>query len=144
MLGSDGTGVLLESSATPSAVRSIDAHDPENITTVETTTIVAPGSTAISSASGNRSVIASPDSDGLVLMLWSNSTATQISSNPIVVSGISELLAFDDVFGLLAARTVDGGVSVLDVEANFNELQRVNDVTGPVAIDPVRELLFSI
>ncbi len=144
VLGSDGRGLVLESSDSPTTVRSIDASDPSNIVTGETTTVVAANSVAIGSSSGNRSVIASPDPEGLVLNLWSNSTATLISANDVVVPGISELLAFDDATGLLAARTIDGGVSVLDVEASFAELQRIDDVDGPVAIDPMRELLFSI
>ncbi len=143
-LGNDGTGVLLDDSATGSVVRSIDASDPTNIFTTETAIVVAPGSSVVSSDTGNRSVIASPDVDGLAVMLWSNTTATPITQNTIVVSGISELLAFDDVSGLLAARTLSGGVSVLDVEASFAELNLLSDATGPVAIDAERELLFSL
>ena len=41
-------------------------------------------------------------------------------------------------------RTLDGGVSVYDVNRDFAELHDMPEVTGPVAIDAARDLLITI
>ncbi len=151
-LGSDGTGVLLEASASSTFVRKLDASNLAAITSTETTTTVAANSLAFGSALTNRSLIASPASngtdDGLNLLLWSNPTGMP-TGEPIFVSGINEVLAYDDVTGLLAARTIDGGVSVLDVDqpnaqTGFAIVDSLPEVTGPIALDAGRELLATI
>lgn len=141
----NGLGVVLEQSTTNSVVRMVDATDADNGIVVTTTATLVPADTsAITSATGSRTVFASPTGGGLDLSVWSNTTGTLISGAPTSIAGVNSLLDFDDASGLLAVRTADGGVSVLDVDADFAELHQVADADGPVAVDGQRDLLFSV
>ncbi|WP_149499931.1 Ig-like domain-containing protein [Roseiconus lacunae] len=87
----------------------------------------------------SRSVIAWPvasqgadgqESPALHTSLWDNRSADWIEGSQTVIVGAKELLSFDDEAGLLAIRGVDGEISVLDVEANFAELQQFEAIDG--------------
>ena len=71
-------------------------------------------------------------------------SASLISYAATDLAGATELLAFDDASALLAVRTVEGGVRVHDVDANFAAIHTLDGVTGPVAIDGSRDLLVTI
>ena len=143
-LDGNGQGVLIEQAGADSVVRSLDATDPANIQVTETSSMVPAGTQVLSSDTGARTVFAWAGSDGLQLSLWSNSTASFITSTPIDVDATTELLAFDDASGLLALRTAGGGVSVHDVDANFATLHEVSGADGPVEIDGPRDLLLTL
>lgn len=143
-LDANGRGVVLEQDDVAVAVRAIDATDPTSGIQVTTTSESVPADTQVlASSTGNRSVFGWSGNDGLQLSLWSNVTDSFITTDPIDVSGTSELLAFDDASGLLVVRTDTGGVSVLDADANFAALHSL-DETGPVAIDGARDLLMTV
>ncbi len=141
----DGQGLLLRQSSEGSVVYGLDASTEEGKLSVTATGVELPdGAQLLSSDSGQRSVVAWPGDDGLDMALWSNPTATVISDPPVSVPGTTELLAFDDASGLLVARSDTGGVSVFDVDADFAPLHELAEVTGPVALDGSREILFTI
>ena len=140
-----GFGLVLEAGTAASPIRAINASNAASGIQVNVTgTTVPAGSSAIASATGPRSIIASPSASGLDLSLWSNTTASMISPFSITVAGVTEMLAYDDATGLLALRKFGGGVSVHDVDANFAVLHEVTDPVGPVTIDPDRDLMFLV
>ncbi|WP_146513815.1 dockerin type I domain-containing protein [Rubripirellula amarantea] len=146
-LAIDGTGhgVVLESGAGLLPIRTIDASDPGNAIVVSVTdTFVPEGTSVLTSRSGPRSVFATPNGSGLDLSLWSNSTATLITPSATLVDDATEMLGYDDASGLLALRGVGGGVSVHDVDANFDTLHQIDRPLGPIVIDGARDLLFAI
>ncbi|MFG0263183.1 MAG: cadherin-like domain-containing protein, partial [Novipirellula sp. JB048] len=144
-IDANGRGVLIGSSHDPVFVHAVDASDPERGVVVATTTTQVPAdTTVIASESGPRSVLAWAGETGLKLSLWSNETASLITPQPIEVAGVNRLLAFDDASGLLVLRQHDGGVSVLDANADFAALHSFAEMTGPVTLDGARELLTTI
>lgn len=141
----DGRGVLLVTSADASSVlvRSVDASDGSGSIVVGDTGVSVPlDSTAIASSTGVRSVIASPSAGGLLVSLWSNSTGAPIAVSSDL-AGAAELVAFDDAAGILVLRTADGGVSVHDVNDNFQQLDVISGTIDAVMIDPSRDLLIA-
>ncbi|OYP35160.1 dockerin type I domain-containing protein [Rhodopirellula sp. MGV] len=75
--------------------------------------------------------------------IWNNRSAGWIEGSETVIAGASELLSFDDKAGLLAIRDVHGDVLVLDVDANFAELQRFEELPGRVDLVQGRDALLS-
>lgn len=148
-IDANGKGVLLEPTVSSEtgdsllAIRELDASAPEAISVSEVLHTV-PADTDVIAADGNRSVFAWTGSEGTQLSLWSNSTASFISTSDSIGSLTSELLAFDDAAGIIAVRTATGGVGVYDANANFAPLHTLPGANGPVAIDASRDLLFSI
>jgi WD40 repeat protein len=142
----DGYGIALAEQDSDVNIRAIDASNSANGIAVSTTYHYVPADTqVITSATGNRSVLAWPGTDGqgLELTTWSNSTATWISQ-PISIPNASDLVAFDDSSGLLVIRNDNGGVTVHDADANFANLQSLPGVTGPVTLDGERDLLLTM
>ncbi|GAA5506197.1 Ig-like domain-containing protein [Novipirellula caenicola] len=141
----EGRGVALADSSDSVAVQSLDASDADLGLVVSTTTTIVPAdATVITSDTGPRSVFAWAGEDGLQLSLWSNETASMISTDPIEVAGVSSLLDFDDASGLLVLRQTDGGVSVVDANADFASLHSFPDMTGPISLDGARDLLMTV
>jgi hypothetical protein len=148
-LDASGKGVLLEptiSSETGEsllAIRELDASNAQAISVSEVLQTI-PADAEVIASDGTRSVFAWSDTGGTQLSLWSNSTASFISSSDVIGSLTSELLAFDDTVGIIAVRTAAGGVGVYDTDANFAPLHMLSGAGGAVAIDGARDLLFSI
>ncbi len=144
-----GRGVLLEptiSSETGEsvlAIRELDASNAEAISVSEVLQTV-PADAEVITSDGTRTVFAWSDTGGTQLSLWSNATASFISSSDVIGSLTSELVAFDDAAGIIAVRTASGGVGIYDTDANFAPLHTLPGASGPVAIDSSRDLLFSI
>ena len=144
-----GRGVLLEptiSSETGEsvlAIRELDASNAEAISVSEVLQTV-PADAEVITSDGTRTVFAWSDTGGTQLSLWSNATASFISSSDVIGSLTSELVAFDDAAGIIAVRTASGGVGIYDTDANFAPLHTLAGASGPVAIDSSRDLLFSI
>lgn len=141
----NGRGVLLVASADASSVlvHSVDASDAAGPIVVADTGVSVPiDSTAIASSTGVRSVIASPSAGGLLVSLWSNSAGVPIGVSSDL-AGAAGLVAFDDASGILVLRTTDGGVSVHDVNDNFQQLDVISGTIGAVMIDPSRDLLIA-
>lgn len=109
-----------------------------------TTYDVAAGSQAIASDTGMLSVIAEPSDAGMVLRLWSNETNSYLQQPPVTVSGLTSMLAYDDVAGVLVARNDTGGVEIYDTADSFKWLHSLDEFDGPVAIDGERDLLMAI
>ncbi|TWU36697.1 Dockerin type I repeat protein [Novipirellula aureliae] len=151
----NGIGVLIEaaSEGETTTLRSIDASDPEiGIVVTDTLTTVPNGTVAMTASAssssndpltGTRTVLAWAGESGIQLSLWSNTSKSMISDEPVEVSGTSKLLSFDDEHGLAVLRELDGGVTVVDTDG-FAPLYSFDDLTGPVSLDAKRELLFSI
>ena len=140
-----GYGLLIEQANDDATIYSLDATSSAQGIQVSATATTVPADTQVlTSINGTRSVFASAVSDGMQVSLWSNSSAALITTNPVDLTGTQQMLAFDDASGLLVMRTSDGGVSVHDVNQNFATLHSLPDVTGPVAIDGVRDLLMTI
>lgn len=148
-IDASGRGVLLEPMISTEtgesllAIRELDASNAQAISVSEVLRTI-PTDAEVIASDGTRSVFAWSDTGGTQLSLWSNATASFISSSDVIGSLTSELLAFDDAAGIIAVRTASGGVGVYDTNANFAPLHRLPDVSGPVAIDGSRDLLFSI
>ena len=141
----DGRGLLLRESPEGLLAYALDATDPEAPPEIQSSEFVFPHDSRLySSAAGNRSLVAWAGDNGLDAILWSNATATPISDPAKAIAGVTEILDFDDASGLLVARTVAGGVGVFDVDAEFAPLHEFPRLTGPVALDGGRELLFAV
>lgn len=146
----NGRGVVLEqasdlqnSGQSDVVVRGIDASDTSELVISMTSITVPAETTVLASATGSRSVFAWPASEGLELALWSNETESFISSPPMQVDDAESLLTFDDQSGLIAIRTSDGGVRILDANNDFASLHVFAEQTGPIAIDGNRDLMFA-
>ncbi|MAI33996.1 MAG: dockerin type I domain-containing protein [Rubripirellula sp.] len=147
-IDSSGRGVLLEPTISHETgesvlgIRELDASNAEAIFVSEVLQSI-PADAEVLASDGTKSVFAWSDSGGTQLSLWSNATASFISSSDIIGSLTSELVAFDDAAGIIAVRTASGGVGVYDTDANFAPLHTLPAASGPVAIDSSRDLLFS-
>ena len=148
-IDSSGRGVLLEPTISTEtgesvlAIRELDASNTEAIFVSEILHNI-PADAEVLASDGTKSVFAWSGNGGTQLSLWSNSTASFISSSDVIGSLTSELVAFDDAAGIIAVRTAAGGVGVYDTAANFAPLHTLPGVSGPVSIDSSRDLLFSI
>ncbi len=100
-IDSSGRGVLIEQSS--GDVYAI-ATDGSFIATTKTIESVSTGTHVLTSKSGMLTVIAEPNQDETELRLWSNETSSYLPQPPIAVPELTELLAYDDAAGLLAAR----------------------------------------
>jgi len=130
--------------ANETLIHGVDAVDPNAIELTSTNFVVAPDARLITSDSGPRSVLVTPSSDGLLAQLWSNETASPISSSSFLIAGTSDLVDFDDASGLLVLRDAAGGVTVADANNNFAPLFRFNELLGPLRLDATRELLWAV
>ena len=148
-IDASGRGILLEPAISPNhgegvlGIRELNATDEDALSVSEVLHTI-PGDANVLTSNGHRSVFAWSDTGGTQLSLWSNTTASFISSSSIVSSITTDILAFDDASGILAVRTANGGVGVYDADANFAPLHTLPEITGPVAIDGVRDLLFTL
>jgi hypothetical protein len=141
----DGFGIALGQGSDEVVIRAVDASNTSTGMGVTATHQAVPADTQVlTSATGSRSVLAWPGSDGLNVTTWSNSTASWINSTPIHLPDSSALLAFDDASGLLVTRSEAGGVTVHDADANFANLKTLPEVTGPVALDGEHDLLLAL
>ena len=138
----DGHGVLFQQSASDVAVRSVDAS--ATTTSVTTTSTLVPASTrALTSATGNRTVLAWNEPGGLSVMLWDNLNGTPISV-PTTLPGYVEALGFDDATGLLALATGDGNLDSVAVDTSFSLAYSIDSVDGLVEVDGAMGLLATI
>ena len=148
-IDASGRGILLEPTLSLSngegvlGIRELNATNDDAISVSEVLHTIPVDANVITS-DGNRSVFAWSDAGGTQLSLWSNATASFIGSSSTVSSITTDILAFDDASGILAVRTATGGVGVYDVDANFAPLHTLPAITGPVAIDGARDLLFTL
>ena len=143
VIDQSGRGFLLGIDSSGGVLRSIDASDASAGLQVTDTATVPSDAQLLSSNIGPRSILGWSGDGGLVLSIWSNG-GSQIGTNTVTVPGATELVDFDDQRGLLAVRTGDGDVSVLDVDGNFATLQTFSDVGDNVLLDGQRELLVSL
>lgn len=148
----NGHGLLLQQADDATLVRSIDASDVEAGIVINDFGAEFPvDAQVIASQTGNRSVVAwagqwvgdTGTETGMQVSLWSNATGSPISYFPTNLTNTTTLLDYDDASGLVALRSVDGGVSVYDTNADFALLVSLPDVTGPIAIDGQRELIVA-
>lgn len=144
-----GRGVLLEPTISPEtgenvlAIRELDASNAEAISVSEVLQTI-PADAEVLTSDGTTTVFAWADTGGTQLSLWSNATASFISTSDVIGSLTSELVAFNDSAGIIAVRTASGGVSIFDTDANFAPLYTLPGASGPLEIDSSRDLLFSI
>lgn len=105
---------------------------------------VAAGTRALASASGPLVLVSQPAESGQVVSLWSTTNNAVIPESEVLVSGIRDVLAFDDATSLAVARHADGGLRILDAANHFATLHALPEWTGPIVLDGNRELLFGI
>ncbi len=144
-----GRGVLLEptiSSETGESVLAIRELNASNADAIYVSQVLQtiPADAEVLTSDGTRTVFAWSATGGTQLSLWSNATASFISSSDVIGSLTTELVAFDDAAGIIAVRAASGGVGIYDTDANFAPLHMLPGASGPVAIDSSRDLLFSI
>ena len=143
VIDQSGRGFLLGTDGNDGVLRSIDASDASAGLQVTESTTVPIDTQLLSSSVGPRSILAWAGNGGLELSIWSNG-GSQIGMHSVTLPGATELIDFDDARGLLAVRTDEGDVSVLDVDGNFATLQTFSDVGDNVLLDGERELLVSL
>lgn len=143
-----GNGVLVPQSPDNSDVELRRLSVGDEISSSTTSVMVAAGTTAVGGGT-TTTLIAQPTDSGLALSLWSNSTETMISPEPITIAGASSILGYNDDSGLVFAR-VSGGdgeqssIVVLDADANFATLQTIGELDELVAVDTQRSVVFSL
>jgi hypothetical protein len=143
-----GDGVLVPRSPDDSPVELRQLTVGDDITSSATAVMVAPGTTAVGGGL-TTTLIAQPTDGGLALSLWSNSTATLISPEPVTIPGVASILGYSDDTGLVFAW-VPGGegesseIKVLDADANFATLQTIGELDELVAVDTQRSVIFSL
>ena len=143
VIDQSGRGFLFGTDGNDGVLRSIDASNASAGLQVTESTTVPSDTQLLSSSVGPRSILAWAGSGGLELSIWSNG-GSQIGMHTVTLPGATELIDFDDARGLLAVRTDEGDVSVLDVDGNFATLQTFSDVGDNVLLDGERELLVSL
>lgn len=143
-----GDGVLVPQSLDDSTVELRQLIVGDEITSSATSVLVAAGTTAIGGGT-STTVIAEPTQQGLALRLWSNSTATMISPDPVMIAGAESVLGYSDDTGLLFAWVPGGedqspAIMVLDADSNFATLQTIGELDELVAVDTQRSMIFSM
>jgi len=143
-----GNGVLVPSSLDDSPVELRQLTVDEELTASSTSVMVAAGTDAIGGGT-TTTLIAQPTDGGLALSLWSNSTATLITPEPVTIAGASSILGYSDASGLVFAWVPGGdgeasAIMVLDADANFATLQTIGDLDELVAVDTQRSVIFSL
>src|SRR5690606_36116795 len=74
----------------------------QSVGSLATATQLAPDVNLIGGGS-LTTVLAQASTDGLALSLWSNSTGTLISDEPVMLAGVDSVLAYSDASGLTFA-----------------------------------------
>ncbi len=139
-IDASGGGVLL--AQTSGVVYSVNSTlAPIQVTATAET--VPAGSQVLTSSTGVLTVLATPEVGGMQLRLWSNQTNSYVQE-AVVVAGLTDLLAYDDAAGVLAARGDNGALNLYDTANNFQPLHSISDLRGPIAIDSARDLLITI
>jgi len=143
-----GDGVLVPASPDNSPVELRRLNTGEELTASSTSVMVAAGTDAIGGGT-TTTLIAQPTDGGLALSLWSNSTATLITPEPITIAGASSILGYSDDSGLVFAWIPGGdgeasSIMVLDADSNFEPLQTIGDLDELVAVDTQRSVIFSL
>ena len=149
-VGGDGEGVALAVEGGALRVLSLGGVDQGSVD-LSTTSAMVPGDTQILGAEagptlnvGSRTIFAWSEPTATTrLSVWSNSAAQWVQESGASLSGVEELLSFDDGAGLLAIRYDDGSVGVLDVDAGFAPLHKIN-ADGPTKLLPGLDALASI
>ncbi len=136
-----GNGLLVEQSSNATFLRSVSIGT--SIVVASSTVSVGAG-THVIGGGAVTTVVSTPTNDGLLLRLWSNATATEIGSGGVEILAGQEVISYDDASGLVLLRTTADTVKLLDASAGFASLQTITGVTGPVAIDASREILYSM
>ena len=143
-VGDGDVGPAIPTAASGSVfVHHVDAADASDVQISATTVSVPAGTRAFGSADAVRSILATPQTGGTAVSLWSNRTASLITPTPVQLPDTTGVAAFDESAGLLAMRTTDGGVTVFDVDANFAPLQSFADVDGPFVLDADRDRILT-
>lgn len=143
-----GDGVLVPQSPDNSSVELRRLTVGDELTATSTSVMVAAGTTVIGGGT-TTTLLAQPTDGGLALSLWSNSTATLISPEPVTIAGAVSILGYNDNSGLVFAW-VPGGegespeILVLDADANFAILQTIGELDELVAVDTQRSVIFSL
>ncbi|MEL6108407.1 MAG: dockerin type I domain-containing protein [Planctomycetota bacterium] len=149
-VGGDGQGVALAVEGGARRVMSFGVSDGGSVELSVTNAMVPADARVIGADSapplsiGSRSIFAwSEPSNSTRLSIWNNTSAQWVQKSATSVSGVDELLSFDDGAGLLAIRYDDGSVGVLDVDAGFAPLHEF-DVDGPSKLIPGYDAIASI
>lgn len=149
-IGGDGQGVALAVEGGARRVMSFSIADGGSAELSVTSAMVPTDARVIGPDSapplsiGSRSIFAwSEPTNTTRLSIWNNASAQWVQKSAASVSGIDELLSFDDGAGLLAIRYDDGSVGVLDVDAGFAPLHEF-DFDGPSKLIPGFDAIASI
>ncbi|MEO1524443.1 MAG: dockerin type I domain-containing protein [Planctomycetota bacterium] len=149
-VGNDGEGVALVEEGGALRVFSLNGLESGSANLSTTSAMVPAGARMIGAESssptsiGSRTIFAWSEPTATTrLSIWSNSSARWVQNSSASLTGVNELLSFDDGAGLLAIRYEDGSVGVLDVDAGFAPLHQF-DVDGPTKLLPGLDALASI
>ena len=143
-LHQNGRGILVGETADASTVHVLQYTDAGELSIVATETTVAKGSIVLASASGPRSIVASPLGDDHLVSLWSDSLGHVIEGSTQHLSGVNRFFGFDDAAGILIARDASDAVQVFDVDANFALLNQISGLSELIAYDAPTGRLASI
>ena len=149
-----GRGVAIPTiaDATQVNLRMIDATSPGSIAAT-TSEVEVPADSQVYADTGSRVLVVSPQRDGDVvtgnqvrLVSAAESSVTQIVPLPKALPGTEAVLDFNEAAGLVAFSST-GGVSVFDVNNQFNRLYRVasggpSDAPSVAGIDHDRDRLL--
>jgi len=147
-VGEDGTGYLLPTSLAGEAVP-LHRLDLTATPPAAPTQTLVPANARLIAGEGVTTVIAEPTDWGLDVSLWSNSTGTIISHQPVAILGGIQVLAYGEATALLYVLVSDDvnesepAIRVLDVAAGFAPLQTIRGLIGLKAIDTDRGVIFA-
>jgi len=143
-LDQQGSGLVIGETATTSVLYTIEYGDSGQWSVVPTATAIEKGTVAFSSAEGSRELLAQPQGGAFEFSLWSRSLGEPIAGASQVISGVSEVLGFNDLHGMLLTRDASQQLSVFDVDANFALLNQFHPLSGRVAFDGASGRLASL
>jgi len=147
-VGAEGTGYLLPTSLAGEAVPLHRLDLTATPPAAPTQTLVA-STTRLIAGEGGTTVIAEPTDWGLDVSLWSNSTGTIISPQPVAIPGGIQVLAYGEATALLYvlvsgdANETEPAIRVLDAAAGFAPLQTIRGLIGLKTIDTDRGVIFA-
>lgn len=133
VIDSEGRGLILPASTESTNLLAIEYSSLDGLQLSSTGYVANDQTSLLSSATGQRTLLAWQDGNDLVTSLWSRSLNEPIEGGAGRLASRSEAIAFDDDSGLVIVRDLTGRVHVHDVDQNYADLQQFDDLVGPIA-----------
>ncbi len=136
VVNNSGRGLLV-SDTTGSAVRIIDT-DPA-VESLPTANAYRTDAKFVIGHAGQKAVQWRPIATGIAISQWDVVTGSPITVNEVGLTGVADVLDFDDASGMLLVRHTNGKVALFDIHDSVTLKQEFTGIdAGPATLDPLR------